>query len=189
MEEAVNNVRDRINIARKQTKPFLTTETALVRDAIVKRFYSGHSASSLGRRTGRAARGWTSKVTGKGDDVVGTINNDVPYADHRKRKVIRPKKSTYLAIPIGEGLTATGRPRYTGPKDPRLDDKKTFVTLTDAGHLLIMRQKTKKNVETLFLLKKKVIVPARLKDLDAFIDRRFRVVAIKYTKFIEKILK
>lgn len=70
---------------------------------------------------------------------------------------IKPLTSKYLAIPIGEGLTAGGVARYSGPRAvPGLD-----LITSLRGNLLLVRQ-VGDMIEPFFLLLKQVEIPARV---------------------------
>ena len=70
---------------------------------------------------------------------------------------IKPVTSKYLAIPIGEGLTANGVPRYSGPRSvPGLD-----LITSLRGNLILVKQ-VGDMMEPFFLLLKQVEVKARV---------------------------
>jgi len=78
------------------------------------------SGQALKRRTGRLARSVDGWMEGPLDGVVG-VSEDSGVEDYKwllgdEQKTITPKKAKFLAIPIGEGLTASGVPRFASPR-------------------------------------------------------------------------
>lgn len=81
---------------------------------------------------------------------------------------VTPKSAKYLTIPLPANLTPAGRLRRSA-RD-LLSDKETgaFFLRSKAGNLLIARDKNRgregsdPNLEFLFVLKKRVVIPARL---------------------------
>lgn len=78
------------------------------------------SGQSLKRRSGQLARevdGWLAAPL---DAVVGVKPNSTvekyKWLLGDDQKTIKPKKSKFLAIPIGEGLTSAGVARYSSPR-------------------------------------------------------------------------
>lgn len=78
---------------------FIHGEAQILSGDIVEEFYSGRPG--LKRRTGRAANAW--RATQDSSNTVAVFN-DVPYADHREERVIKPVKAKALAIPIEDAL-------------------------------------------------------------------------------------
>lgn len=79
------------------------------------------SGQSLKRRTGSLARsidGWLKSET---EGVVGVPSdsavNKYKWLLGDETKTITPKKGKFLAIPIGENLTAAGVARFKSPRD------------------------------------------------------------------------
>jgi len=116
------------------------------------------SGQSLKRRTGslsRSVQGWLAAPL---DAVVGVRPNQA--VDRYKwllgdeEKTITPKKAKFLTIPIGEGLTRAGVPRYSSPRQ-RPDG--FFVKV--GGRLLFGYKRGKKGkFRALFTLVKSVFV-------------------------------
>ena len=122
---------------------------------VVRDYMSGQS---LKRRTGslsRAVEGW---LAGPLDAVVGVRPNRA--VDRYKwllgdeDKTITPKKAKFLAIPIGEGLTAAGVPRFASPRE-RPDG---FFIKTGGRLLFGYKRGRKGKFRALFTLVKSVFV-------------------------------
>ncbi len=117
------------------------------------------SGQALKNRSGdlrRAVDGWRE---GPLEAVVGV--RPASAVDRYKwllgdeQKTIVPKRSKFLAIPIGEGLTSTGRAKYSSPRDV----EGGFFVKT-GGRLLFgyKRGKKKGKFRPLFVLVKSVLV-------------------------------
>lgn len=116
------------------------------------------SGQSLKRRTGSLSRSVEGWLAGPLDAVVGVRPNQA--VDRYKwllgddEKTIVPKESKFLAIPIGEGLTGAGVPKYSSPRQ-RPDG--FFVNV--GGRLLFGYKRGKKGkFRALFTLVKSVFV-------------------------------
>lgn len=117
------------------------------------------SGQALKRRTGQLARaldGWTE---GPLEGVVGvrpgSAVEDYKWLLTDEEKVIRPKQAKFLAIPIGEGLTPSGVPRFASPR--QVPDG--FFVKTKGGSLLFGYKRGKKGkFRPLFTLVKSVFV-------------------------------
>lgn len=158
----------------------LMNEATILQGQIENRFYSKQTKNSLGVRTGQARRGW--KVLKQGDKAVAIIN-DVEHADHSERKVIRPKKAKYLAIPVGPALTNAGVARYSGPRDSACPDLRVAGSVANDNLVLLGKKKgNKKKEHIFFVLKKKVVIPARTKGLQPFVKKRGGVLKTRIAK-------
>lgn len=85
---------------------------------VVENYLSGQS---LKRRTGNLARAVDSWPVTDTEVVVG-VRPDAAVGRYSwllgdESKTIVPKNSRFLAIPVGEALTAAGVPRYSSPRD------------------------------------------------------------------------
>ena len=143
----------------------LRREGNILMGRIENKWYSGRKGSQgLNRRTGRAANAWKYKPAQKGDQFSFRLVNNSGYAGNfHKARVIRPKNSRYLAIPIMAGLTRTGRPRYTGPRDSELENKTFLVRSRDGKGWVIMGYGltgTKGDGTPIYALRKEVRIPA-----------------------------
>ena len=116
------------------------------------------TGQDLKRRSGNLARsidGWKESQTG---GVVGVRDGSAvskyAWLLSDDQHVITPKKGKYLTIPIGEGLTPSGVPRYKSPRD--VEDG--FFVKTK-GQLLFGRKNGKRGkFRPLFTLVKSVLV-------------------------------
>lgn len=115
-------------------------------------------ASGLHVRTGHLRRSIThEKPKRRGNKIVGKVGATAPYAPvHEFGATITPKRTKFLAIPIGPAKTAAGAARAPGPRDY----PDTFVRRSKAGKLMIFR-KVGKRVVPLFVLVKRVVIPKR----------------------------
>ncbi len=96
---------------------------------------------------------------------------------------IKPSTSTYLAIPIGEALTAGGVPRFSGPRAvPGLD-----LITSLRGNLILVKQ-VGTMLEPFFLLKKQVEVPSRVHP-EEIIKRRILHIAQDYRSALRTTLE
>lgn len=116
------------------------------------------SGQSLKTRSGRlkgAVDGW---MEGQLDAVVGVRPNaavdDYKYLLGDEEVTIVPKKAKFLAIPIGEGLTKAGVPRFASPRE-----KPDGFFVSTKGRLLFGYKRGKKGkFRPLFTLVKSVFV-------------------------------
>lgn len=93
-----------------------------LKTGIVFNFYTGApgNPNALARRTGRAARSWSTETQTGSDGVsVSIFSRGVPYADFSRAMFVRPTKSKWLVVPAGAGLTAGGVARYPGDANGR----------------------------------------------------------------------
>jgi hypothetical protein len=87
---------------------------------------------------------------------IGT--NGVPYGRiHETGGTIRAKNGKYLTIPLPAALNSDGTPKKRSAREW----DRTFVRESKAGNLLIF-QKRGSGIVPLYVLKKKVRIPARL---------------------------
>ena len=111
----------------------------------------------LGRRSGHLARSfkWLG-IKQKFDSIHVTLQSDVPYARiHETGGTIRPKNVKYLPVPLPDALTPTGQLRK---KTKEYDN--TFVQKSKKGNLILFQTKGSEIIP-LFVLKEKVVIPAR----------------------------
>lgn len=126
-------------------------------DHVSEEFLSGQY---LKVRTGslrNAVQGWmASDLDGVVGVVEGTAVEKYMYQLGDETKVIRPKKAKYLAIPIGENLSASGVAKFDSPRDVP-----GGFFFKSKGHLLFgyrLGKTTRARVRPLFVLKKEVTV-------------------------------
>lgn len=114
---------------------------------------------ALRHRTGILASEVNSWMPGKLEAVVG-VPADSPAAHYAwllsdEQKTILPKKGKYLTIPIGEGLTPSGVPRYSSPRE--VTDG--FFIKSKKGQLLFgIKHGKRGRFRPLFVLVKSVFV-------------------------------
>jgi hypothetical protein len=116
------------------------------------------SGQSLKARTGnlrKAVQGWMeSDFDGVVGVAPGSAVSKYAWLLGDETKVIRPVKSKYLAIPIGENLTGSGVPRFTSPR--QVEDG---FFIRKNGQLLFGRKNGKKGkFRALFTLVTEVTV-------------------------------
>jgi hypothetical protein len=96
---------------------------------------------------------------------------------------IKPITSKYLAIPIGDALSASGAPRYSSPRAvPGL------IPITSRKGNLLLVQATEGGINPLFLLLKQTEVPARIHPIP-IMKKRIRGIADAYRDRIADVLK
>ena len=90
---------------------------SLAAGKVVSNYLTGQS---LKRRSGRLARGVQGWLAAPLDGVVGVRPNSTvdkyKWLLGDEDKTITPKQSKFLAVPVGEGLTSSGVPRYSSPR-------------------------------------------------------------------------
>jgi len=124
------------------------------------------STTKLKRRSGTLARGWTNRVEGHGMGLRLIILNETPYAvTHEFGAVITPKRRKFLAIPIGDAVTAAGVARIS-PSDIK---GRSFIAKD------VIFEKHNGSYSPMFALKREVRIPARLGARDIF-DRQAKRV-------------
>jgi len=117
------------------------------------------SGQSLKRRTSQLARALDGWMEAPLEGVVGvqpgSAVEDYKWLLGDEEKVIKPKRAKFLAIPIGEGLSPSGVPRFASPR--QVPDG--FFVATRGGSLLFGRKRGKKGkFRPLFTLVKSVFV-------------------------------
>lgn len=123
----------------------------------------GTSADRLAVRTGHMRRTTGPKrVAVRGKDIEGGVQFGAPYARvhvgrRGKETAISPKRARWLTIPLRAALTPAG-----GPRGSAGDFPDTFFFRSRAGNLLLGQKTGKGGLVPLFVLKKEVIVPARV---------------------------
>lgn len=153
---------------RKMKKPMEQTLNAVF-DELKQRhsnrwtpsgLFGSYLEDRLHRRTGKGLRSIRDSISVKENrkkGVVGSITAG-DMSIHESGGVVRPTSGKYLAIPTVYVLTATGRPRVSGPRDwPN-----TFARKTENGYLFIFQRQRGNVIIPLYLLKRRVRIPARL---------------------------
>jgi hypothetical protein len=125
-------------------------------------FPIGRSASPdapLNRRTGGGLKSIRDSITvtktGEGK-IAGKISAG-KLTVHEEGITIKARRGGYLAIPTTYALSPTGRQT----RNPR-DFENTFVGRSRRGNLIVFQKKNRNTLVPLFLLKKRVTIPARL---------------------------
>jgi len=125
---------------------------------VVRNHLSGQSLKTRSGHLKRAVDGW---IEAPLDGVVGVHENSAvdryKYLLGDESVTIKPKKGKFLAIPIGEGLTPSGVPRYSSPRDVQ----DGFFFKSRSGQLMFGHRKGKTNrarIRPLFVFKKQVTV-------------------------------
>lgn len=191
------DLKSRVELLVPMSKDFLTQEMAILRDNIVKKFYSNSSHYSnrsmdgLGRRTGTAARGWRSKVEHKKNVLTGRVFTHTPYADQRKEKIIKARGKA-LAVPISnsKALTPTGRKRYIGPMDSRIRNKLEPIKRKNKPTLLVHKTRGgRRKIDLYYVLLKQIKIPARMKRFDQHVMMRLDRIRKVYLGKVAKTLR
>ena len=117
------------------------------------------TGQSLKRRSGQLARNVEGWMAGPLDAVVGVRPNSAvdkyKWLLGDEERTIVPKKSKFLTIPIGEGLTSAGVARFSSPRQV----PNGFFVKIKGGPLLFGYKKGKKGkFRPLFTLVKSVFV-------------------------------
>ena len=147
LEEVLKTTRREIKSLLKEVSLFLYTD-------VVRNFLSGQA---LKVRSGTLRRSVYPIYEERGNKVFSGVAFGVKYAKtHIGRKgtyeIIKPKRTKFLAIPMGEALTPAGVSRYRSPRDV----PNTFVK----GEVIFQRRG--KRAVPMFILKRQVKVPKRL---------------------------
>lgn len=130
--------------------------------------FGGQTANDrLAIRSGGLARSFGHRVTGI--NRIGGMRLAVGFGVlveepdwtwvHEEGATIRPRNAQYLAIPVGDNLTGTGRPRKASPRD--LSDP-VFIRRS-GGSLGREQLLVFDNDALMFVLVRQVEIPARLR--------------------------
>lgn len=144
--------------AEREMRKYLTT----VVDALEERHGTPYNGSSGGdvlhRRSGAGMRSLRNFIVlRRGDQVTGHVRLNKYMKMHEHGGWIRAKNAQYLTIPLPPALNANGTPKKASARDW----DKTFIARSRRGNLIIFR-KEGRGVVPLYVLKKKVRIPARL---------------------------
>lgn len=121
----------------------------------------GYSGANLYRRSGRGLKAMkkTIAVTGTSlRDLTGTIEAVDYMVIQETGATVTAKRSGFLTIPLPAVLDSRGIPKRSSARDW----KNTFVQRSKKGNLLIFRRRGK-TITPLYVLKKRVKIPPRLK--------------------------
>lgn len=129
----------------------------------------GTSPGKLSRRSGQGLRSIKDSISVSEPGVNSTrsLTGQISTGRltvHETGAVITAKRAKYLAMPMMEALDSRGQPRKSGPRAWR----DTYVARSRAGNLIIFQKRTGGKVVPLYLLKKKVTIPQRLRLRETF---------------------
>lgn len=142
-------------------------------------------ASNLLRRQGGVA-GIKASAVGERDlnQITGVLTIPFPISVHEEGATIRPRAAQYLTIPLSAALDSRGVPLR--PSARSWDN--TFVQTSTRGNLLIFQRRGSKIVP-LYLLRRQVKLPARLRaqatleaGQDHFVDRSIEAMTKELLK-------
>lgn len=109
----------------------------------------------------RSGKGLTSVknfiVKREAEDVAGHMRLNFYMAVHEHGAIVRARRSQYLTIPLEAALDANGIPKKRSARDWR----NTFIAKSRAGNLIIFHREGRR-ITPLYVLKKRVRIPARL---------------------------
>lgn len=165
-KEDLDRIKEKLNKVDARKKDG-TLERAFKQASLLvaRKLKDNVSGAILNRRTGHLAQSIGAKVErDSNQDLMGTIGSGygamerMPYAEiHETGGVITPKRAKYLTIPLQAALTSAGAPKKAGARDW----KDTFVGRSRAGNLIIFQKRGKGSLIPLYVLKKRVTIPAR----------------------------
>ena len=171
----------------ESAKDAVRTRTLSLQSRLVRKFGQG---GPLNRRTGSAARSIKTSVKGSSlDNLSGVVYGDAtlaPYLGvHETGKTIRAKKAyrrlpggPYLNIPIGENLTPAGVMRQNAREVFQSGGR--IVGTRSSGYVVIDAIG-----EPMFVLKKSVVIPARLGAAELARDE-FRLLSEDLNRIIDE---
>lgn len=122
----------------------------------------GTTASTLSRRSGKLIASIPESVRvygGSLGDIEGLIGSAEPYARIQETGgTIYPVKAQWLTVPLPAALNSDGTPK----KATAREWDNTFIIKSKAGNLIIV-QKNGADLIPLYVLKKSVTIPPRMK--------------------------
>lgn len=124
-------------------------------------FGRDQSNPDLARRSGRGLKSIRESINVRYNGrmgVEGRISTGT-MGIHETGGTIEAQNSEYLAIPTRYAMTSRGQPRKKSPRNWT----NTFARKTRNGNLFIFRNEGKGNIIPLYLLKRYVYIPARLR--------------------------
>jgi len=189
--ERINRGLSRISDVRKRSSVLYRAFVRLVLTLRIKlqenvtnrilKVRSGRLRGSIGSKVYSSAEGLTGKV-GSG---VG-VGERVSYANILESGgIIKPKKGKYLTIPLPEALTKAGVPKR--PSARAWDN--TFIYKSKGNNLIIAQRKKGGGVLPLYILKKRVKVPAKRymsKTVQAYGNLAFRSFFSELSKGVRR---
>jgi hypothetical protein len=156
------------------------------------------SGQSLNARTRNLARSVFSRVELSGGDAVGRVGFDLKKAVygriHELGGVIVPVRAKNLTIPVNSALTPSGVARFdarelfnnTGPG--RSIHGFTFAFMNQ-NKTAIMGMKRGGDIEALFLLRKRVVIPKAAPLAETLDENRQEIIDALETGVVEALVK
>lgn len=126
---------------------------------------------ALASRSGELRRSLFTRVIRHGDGFMSIKGTTSPYGRiHEKGGVIKPKRSKFLARPIGEALDLSGRPR-AGYDSPRQQSDLRFVPSRRGAVVGYLVRTTGNRTQLLFELRTQTRIEPRLHLTQTFQDQ------------------
>lgn len=173
-----------------EIKPIIRGTAVRTKKEIVSRFYSG--APRLYKRSGDAAKSWGYSFTSDANVVEAKVYSEgVKYVDYSERRIITPKRAKWLTIPVNSAVTNKGVTKFSARE---ASSKFTMKPGSSGDPLFFLKSKNKPNTAMLilkqnasgqglpfgksgnrvvFVLKKKVEIPAYNKPMDGWVTSKF----------------
>lgn len=152
--------------AHKEMASELKTYLSDVADDLARyhgRSFSGETnPTRLSKRSGRAMRSIKASVRVSGstlETLQGKIGGVGYLRSHEFGATIRPKNAQYLTIPLPAALHANGTPIHSSARHWA----NTFIIRSKAGNLLIVKKQPGGKLLPLYVLKREVTIPPRLR--------------------------
>lgn len=152
-----NNMRLILRSLRRTGEDFKNT-------MVTERLSGPTGANSLSVRTGALRRAVKSKVSTRPPASAALfvfVDSTAPYAAiHETGGTVRPKRSKFLAIPVGKALTKAGVTKGAFRRPREIHN--LFFTKTKKGNFVLAVARKGGGIEVLFALKRIVKIPPRL---------------------------
>jgi len=141
-------------------------------------YLTGQALKSRSGLLRKAVQGWLASAF---DGVVGvraaSAVEKYKWLLSDEQKVIRPVRSKFLAIPIGENLTAAGVARYPSPRQVP-ESFKPFFTKSKSGLVFGYKRGERGKFRPLFALVKSVFVQGSGALYDGVVDAEPKMVEL-----------
>lgn len=152
------NLQKMAQFAEQEMRKYLNAVVTTLAQRHGRPYTPGAKRKTLQKRSGAGLRSLKNfLVQKKGYSVTGHVRLNKYMAFHETGGWIRAKNATYLTIPLDAALNTNGTPKKRRARDWR----NTFVAKSKKGNLIIF-QKRGRRIVPLYVLKKKVRIPARL---------------------------
>lgn len=123
-----------------------------------RRWSYSYRGPDLQRRSGKGLTSIKNFIVKRsGPDVSGHMRLNFYMAVHEHGAIVRAKRSQYLTIPLEAALDANGIPKKRSAREWR----NTFVALSRNKNLIIFHREGRR-ITPLYVLKKRIRIPARL---------------------------